>query len=405
MAVRGLQLVTRRLLVRPVVNSGMRLLIISQTNAPWTAPYARAFTQRGDVVKVLSFAPDPLPGVDAVFVGTEPFDKYKNKHLYLTRVPTVRRVIREFRPDVVFAPYIVSNGLTAVLSWRGPLVVSGRGGDVLDQAEERGVRRAVRRRIVRYVCARADLVHVVSPELEQSLARLGVPAAKQVCFPLGVDCARYHPDPRMPRDPAMRIICTRKHEPIYDNGTIIDALARLKASGRLFHCTFVGGAHLFEANLARARAAGLRHETTFIGHAPPEALPDLLRAADMYVSASLSDGTSSALLEALATGLTPVVSDISANRPWVLDGDNGLLFPPRRSDALAAALARAMQDAGLRRRALDRNPARVAADGDVVRNMERMAHLLKSVCMSRRTPGGPRSGSGVAVPEAGGASP
>jgi glycosyltransferase involved in cell wall biosynthesis len=67
-------------------------------------------------------------------------------------------------------------------------------------------------------------------------------------------------------------------------------------------------------------------------------LPGFLRAADVYVSASSSDGTSSSLLEAMASGLYPVVSDITANRPWVEHGKNGLLFAVGDAASLAEAL-------------------------------------------------------------------
>src|SRR5207244_9134549 len=62
------------------------------------------------------------------------------------------------------------------------------------------------------------------------------------------------------------------------------------------------------------------------------------RAVDLYVSCSLSDGSSVSLLEAMATGLPVVVSDTPGNREWVVSGKNGWLAPVGDADAFAGHL-------------------------------------------------------------------
>ena len=64
---------------------------------------------------------------------------------------------------------------------------------------------------------------------------------------------------------------------------------------------------------------------TIRGQIPPSDMPKWFRAADAYVSCARSDGTSISLLEAMATGLPVVVSDIPSNREWVTAGENGWL--------------------------------------------------------------------------------
>jgi glycosyltransferase involved in cell wall biosynthesis len=362
----------------------MRLLIVSQTNLYWTPLYARYFRDRGDTVRVVSMAPEPIDGIDVEFIGVEPFDKFKNKRLFITRVPRIRRIIRRFRPDLVFAPYIVSNGLSAALAWSGPLVVSAMGGDVLEQAGRTGWRQRLRERAIRYVGRRADLVHCVAQAIQDELVRMGVPASKLVQFPIGVDLDLFYPDTTMPRPAPTQLICTRKHEPIYDNQTIVAALARLKAAGRDFHCTFVDDGYLLEARRAQAQTLGVLDRATFTGHIPYADVPRLLRAADIYVSASLSDGASSALMEAMATGLLPVVSRIDANTPWIDDGQTGLMFDCGRADQLAEALMRAMDDVALRNRAFTQNRERVEKDGNLEHNNEHLAEAFEQVVSAHR---------------------
>jgi glycosyltransferase involved in cell wall biosynthesis len=73
----------------------------------------------------------------------------------------------------------------------------------------------------------------------------------------------------------------------------------------------------------------------FAGKVPNDELPKYLRASDVYVSTSFSDGTSNSLLESMACGLPVVVSDISGNREWIHDGKNGFLTSTKDPNALA----------------------------------------------------------------------
>jgi glycosyltransferase involved in cell wall biosynthesis len=334
-------------------------------------------------VLLVSFSPERIDDARMEFVGVEPFEKYKNKHLFVTRARRIRACLREWRPDVVFATYVSSNGLSAALAWRGPLVVSARGSDVLGSATGPGPGCCVRRQIVRYVCRRANAVHGVSETLEEARRGFGGAGEKLHRCPVGVDVERFRPAADMVREEAVRLICTRKHEPIYDMVTILKALGQLKAKGRHFHCTFVGGGHLIEAHRRMAGELGLAEMVTMMGHLPHEALPEQLREADVYVSAALSDGTSSSLLEAMATGLFPVVTGIDANRPWIRDGQTGLLFKAGDADLLARALERAMNDAALRRRGFAENRELVEHEGVQQKNNERLAGLLERVVRER----------------------
>ena len=87
----------------------------------------------------------------------------------------------------------------------------------------------------------------------------------------------------------------------------------------------------------------------FLGHR--EDMPDLLRKADVAVlPTTYLEGVPRFLLEAAATGLPLVATDIEACRAIVREGINGLLVPPRDSGALAEAIIRLVTDEDLRTR-------------------------------------------------------
>jgi len=353
--------------------------MVAHTISNWTPCFVRSFLAAGHAVKVVSFSPGPVAGAEFEFVGVEPFDKFANKHLFITRVPRVRGILRRWRPDIVFAPYLASNGFTAALAGARPLVVAAVGSDVFNPDGRRGLALRLREWSIRYTCRRAVKINSVSQALTDELVRLGVAPEKILQQPFGADVEAFRPDAEMPRASVRRFICARRHERLYDIATIIRALAILKRAGRSFECVFTGSGTLWEEHRRLAAQLGLDENTRFTGDLQDGELPGLLRSADVYISASTIDGTSVALLEAMAGGLLPVVSRIPANVPWIRDGRNGLLFDCGDAEALAAALQRAMDDADLRRRALLDNRTLVEEKGSMQAHHRRLLEEFERI--------------------------
>jgi glycosyltransferase involved in cell wall biosynthesis len=353
----------------------MRLAMIAHTDAPWTPRYGRWLVSRGHELRIFSFCPDAIAGLDTVFVGRLPYRPLHDKRPFVLHAPRVRRLLQSFAPEVVFAPYLISNGLCAALAWNGALVVSARGSDVLRPSGTMQMASFVRWALVRGIVARSRLVHAVSEPLRDALVDLGVSREKIRVFPIGVDTERF--PLREPANTMPHIICTRRHAPVYNNQMIVEALARLRAAGHRFDATFVGGGYLLEERRAQVAALGLNDIVNFTGFVAHAEIREQFAGADIYVSASRSDGTSSSLMEALASGPFPVISDIPANRPWIDQGRSGLLFPVDDVAALTDALARALEDPELRAQARTLNRARVVAEADEATNMLALETTLR----------------------------
>jgi L-malate glycosyltransferase len=362
----------------------MRIMLVVHTASAWAEPFANYFKARGDTVLVASFSPNPMEGIDTAYIGSRSVLPFAKKHVFITGIPRLRKAIRAFEPDIVFAIYLASNGLSAALAWKGPLAVAAVGSDVLDRLGRTGLRRAFREYVIRLVCRKADIINTVSQGLDDELLRLGVPKAKLLQIPFGVDTAAFYPAQEVPRRSATRFICTRRHAPIYDIPTIIEALRICKAQGMDFNCVLTSGGAKLEENRRKAINAGLQDCVTFTGTISYDDLPGLLRNADIYISASLGDGTSVSLLEAMATGLLPVVSDIEPNKPWVTDGQTGLLFKTGSPQDLARALGRAVEDHELRQRAYDTNRKRVMLECDKQRNLQRLTEAFERLIAEKR---------------------
>jgi glycosyltransferase involved in cell wall biosynthesis len=93
----------------------------------------------------------------------------------------------------------------------------------------------------------------------------------------------------------------------------------------------------------------------FLGWVKHEEMPKLLSQANIYISTSLDDGTSVSLLEAMASGAFPIVTDIPSNREWISDGENGFLVPIDEERFLAEKILEAIRNHDLREGSRDKN--------------------------------------------------
>jgi len=96
----------------------------------------------------------------------------------------------------------------------------------------------------------------------------------------------------------------------------------------------------------RAQALGIDDRVCWLGSLPGEDLPTLYAAADVFVFPSLYEGFGLPVVEAMACG-TPVACANTSSLPEVA-GDAAVLFEPTRTEAIADALRRLLDDAGLR---------------------------------------------------------
>jgi glycosyltransferase involved in cell wall biosynthesis len=101
-----------------------------------------------------------------------------------------------------------------------------------------------------------------------------------------------------------------------------------------------------EALEQQASALGLVDRVLFLGHRSD--VPELLAACDVFALPSLYEGSSLAILEAMAAGRPVVSSAIPGTEELIADGETGLLVPPGDAHALAQALRRLLAQADLR---------------------------------------------------------
>jgi glycosyltransferase-like protein len=217
----------------------------------------------------------------------------------------------------------------------------------------------------RSIVAPDAVLCVSSPWVARLAEQFGVRATSVAN---GVDARRFRP-PRTPaerrrdRDAAgldgrLAVLTVGGIEPRKGSLTLLEAFARLRelVPEQDPLLLVAGGATLFdyreevERFRARTDELGIGRHLRLVGNLPPGELERLYRAADLFAFPSVKEGFGLAALEALATGLPVVASDLDVFRSFLRHDRTALLTPVGDSDALAAALARLAREPAERER-------------------------------------------------------
>lgn len=227
--------------------------------------------------------------------------------------------------------------------------------------------------------ARTDTVAAVCEAARRRYAADGVrPRRALLAVPNGIRIARFH----AAGDDARAALCAQlgladgtrivgtvgRLNPVKDQALLLAAFAEVHAERADSALVLVGDGPLRAALQTQAEALGIAHAVRLLGDRGD--VPALLAGFDQFVLCSRSEGYSMALLEASASALPIVASDVGGNREIVADGATGRVVPaqslPALRDAVLALLcapaqARALGAAG---RAWALREATVAAMAD-----------------------------------------
>jgi glycosyltransferase involved in cell wall biosynthesis len=260
----------------------------------------------------------------------------------------------------------------------------GEQGDIRKLQTRRGGLRRLRT-LVRHVSA----FIVISREIDNELAAVGVPAERRVFIPNGVDTARFAPALPVARSEARRIfalgdgpvaVFTGRLAPEKRLDLIIGAWPAVRAAHPDAELLIAGDGPEM-ARLSRLTGPGVR----FVG-ALDDVLP-VLQAADVFVLPSDTEGLSNALLEAMAAGLAPLATAVGGAPDLITPGKNGLLVPAGDRAALTTALLELLAEPERRVRMGEAARARVIADYSLQRTAAGLRALYDRVLTeSHRSP-------------------
>ena len=224
-----------------------------------------------------------------------------------------------------------------------------------------------------------DGLVVDSPVTRDLAIALGLGPERVVLIPWGVDLELFTPD-----GPAVSaaahgfahgsqvVLSLRTHNTIYRTSDVIEAFARAALADPALMLVLGGDGPLTPTHRARVDELGLAPRVRFIGRVDESELPALLRGADLYVTASETDGTSVTLLQAMACGVPVIASRNPGNATWVREGETGQLFDVGDVKELAALMVSGRTNPDV----IDTALRLVRSEGDWTGNRMRLLQVI-----------------------------
>jgi len=254
---------------------------------------------------------------DKVFILNKSTNATGGNHKLLFKVFKIRKLIKEINPDYLNAHYLSSYGFLAALSHsvnpKITLIQSTWGSDVLIEP----FCNVIRKKIAQYALSKAD--YITSDSLHMSDVIMNLVGKKEVLtFPFGFEkLEKCH---------------VKKEKMVFSNRALkdfynIDKILKWFAVQPKEYRLVIANDGVERDKLENmVKKLSLEERVSFVGFVDSEEMKGYYEKAQYYVSIPDSDGTAVSLLEAMLHGCIPIVSNIAANREWILDFVNGVYF-------------------------------------------------------------------------------
>lgn len=308
---------------------------------------ALGLTRRGHELRILTAHLDGLPAletVEGVRVERIPSKRraafraefFEMANYDWSAVAAGRRLVREWRPDLIHAHFAVPAGAAAfaLSKLTGiPYVLTAHLGDVPGAVPEKTDRWfQFVYPFTHSIWKHAARVVAVS-EFTRRLALQHYHIPIDVIHN-GVDLAAL--PSWQPGDGAPRILFAGRFMEQKNPAHLVESLARLRHLP--WNCTMAGDGPLFEQTRQMVKESGLAERFSFPGWVTPEQVLNLMARSDLLALPSRSEGLPVVGVQGLAMGLALVLSDAGGNVELVQPGQNGHLFPAGDLDALTESL-------------------------------------------------------------------
>ena len=167
-------------------------------------------------------------------------------------------------------------------------------------------------------------------------------------LPNPLDLTNYVFRPRIPS--TQHLVWLRAFHAIYNPAMVPRVVARLKPDFPQLRLTMIGpdkGDGSLQKTQQAAAELGVTHEIKFVGGVPKAQVPATLQQGDIFLNTTNEDNTPVSVMEAMASGLCVVSTNVGGIPYLLQDGHDALLVAPDDDDAMAAALRRILLDSVL----------------------------------------------------------
>ena len=328
----------------------MKILYFTYGYSPHDHRFSTAINACGHEVYYMNINPSPTLEQRSLPEGVHSVSWWGNQMKrelldFPKMIREFRRELSRIKPDIVHTGPIQSVAPIAVRSGFQPIVTMSWGSDLLRDANKN----CIKKRITRYVLNNSKVLIGDCRAVLKKASSFGFPKEHTVLFPWGVNLDHFvkRKDNDMRRELGWTdefiVLSNRLWEPIYGVENVIRALYEARKEITDLKMILLGSGSLKKRIMTLINELELMEHIHIAGRINYEDLPAFYSASDLYVSASKSDGSSVSLLEAMASSVPVLVSDIPGNREWVVHNENGWLFKSEDVNDLTNAMIHARE--------------------------------------------------------------
>ncbi len=221
---------------------------------------------------------------------------------------------------------------------------------------------------------------------QELMQKLGLPERKFTVIPNAIDMSLYDPKAfdraedrkklgLAPQDKA--IVCVGRLRRGKGHEFLLDAFELIHREHPNAQLLLVGDGEREEALKAQAARLESKEHIHFLGNR--DDVKNILHASDIFALPTLGEGMSNAILEAMASSLPCVVTDIKENQVLIEQDKTGLLVPTENSAALASAFSELLQNAAKAKQLGEAAHQKITREYDILEISKRMQKLVADV--------------------------
>lgn len=364
-----------------------RILFLADVNSSHTQKWVSSLVSRGFQIGLFSLS-NPETDWFSGRVNLTLYDRpgfsskmFSNSSLkkiaFLKTMPFLKKVIREFKPEIIHAHYASSYGLLGRLSGFHPYFISVWGSDLFEFPMKSFIHKEVVRRNLRS----ADEIFSTSKVLEDQVYRISGSASQVI--PFGIDLEMFHPAVGSSLEEGETIVIgtIKSLEKNYRIDVLMKAFAIARAARQNLNLRLVlvgGGTE--EDNLKRlAENLNIADVTEFKGRMPFDLIPGCHRAIDIFVNLSAQESFGVSVLEASASGKPVIVTNVGGLNEVVVENVTGLMVPVNDAGKTADCMIRLIDNRKLAKELGARGRKFVAENYDWLMCVEKMCNAYLKV--------------------------
>ena len=250
--------------------------------------------------------------------------------------PPYRRLLKENRYDLVHAFFGLPTGwLCYRTANRLPYIISLRGSDVPGGHARLQLEYKLLGPLLKRIWTDASVLVACSDGLKNRALRF-LPSANIDIIPNGIDLDKFHPASSRELSGELKLLTVGRLSVTKRFEMLVEAVEILSKQGKNVRLTISGGGGLLDELKNLVEQKKLTDIINLTGRIESEKMPDVYGAHDMFVSASMQEGMSNAMLEAMASGL-PIITTRCEGVDELIS-DNGIVVGKDSAEALAEAI-------------------------------------------------------------------